>query len=119
MLSPAEKLEALSRGYSLEELMEYRELRGVALVKDLETGIQKIYSYSFAKFLEDRNLAEIINVAETVQELMRNRSEIARRDVQDTVYNMTKVIERLENVLKSSKSEKGKLLDEAGIIRRS
>ena len=119
MLSPAEKLEALSRGYSLEKLMEYRELRGVALVKDLETGIQKIYSYSFAKFLEDRNLAEIINVAETVQELMRNRSEIARRDVQDTVYNMTKVIERLEKVLKSSKSEKGKLLDEAGIIKRS
>ena len=119
MLSPAEKLEALSRGYSLQELTEYQELRGVALVKDLETGVQKIHSYAFAKFLEDRNLAEIISVAETVQELMRNRSEAARQNAQDTVYKMTIVIKRLEEILKSSKSEKRKLLDKAKIVKRS
>jgi len=119
MLSPTEKLEALSRGYSLEELMEYQELRGVALVRDLETGIQKIYSYSFAKFLEDRNLAEIISVAETVQELMRNRSEMTQQNVQDKVYKMTIVIERLEKILKSGKSEERKLLDKAEIVKRS
>ncbi|HDJ66433.1 MAG TPA: hypothetical protein ENF33_01785 [Nitrososphaeria archaeon] len=119
MLSPTEKLEALSRGFSLDELRKYQELRGVALIKDLETGAQKIYSYSFAKFLEDRNLAEIISVAETVQELMKNRSEIIRRDMQDTVYKMTIVIERLERILRSSKSGKGELLDRAKIIKRS
>jgi len=119
MLSPMEKLEALSRGYSLEEIIEYEQLRGVALIKDLETGVEKIYSHSFAKFLEDRNLAEIISVADTVQELMRNRRETARRVTEDRVDKMTTVIERLEKLLESSRSERRRLLDEARIVKRS
>ena len=119
MLSPMERLEALSRGYSLEELIQYERLRGVALIKDLETGAEKIYSHSFAKFLEDRNLAEIISVANTVQELMRNKREKARRVMQDRVDKMTTVIERLEKLLESSRSERRKLLDEARIIKRT
>ena len=119
MLSPMEKLEALSRGYSLEEIIEYEQLRGIALIKDLETGVEKIYSHSFAKFLEDRNLAEIIRVADTVQELMRNRRETARRVTQDRVNKMTTVIERLEKLLESNRSERRRLLDEARIIKRS
>ena len=114
-----EKLEALSRGYSLEEIIEYEQLRGVALIKDLETGAEKIYSHSFAKFLEDRNLAEIISVADTVQELMRNRRETARRVAQDRVNKMMTVIERLEKLLESSRSERRRLLDEARIVKRS
>ena len=117
MLSPMEKIEALSRGYSLEKLMEYEELRGVALVKDLETDVQKIHSYSFAKFLADRNLAEIICVADTVQELMKNRRETARRVTQDRVYKMTTVIERLEKLLETNRSEKRRLLDRAKKIK--
>jgi len=119
MLSPMEKLEALSRGYSLEELIEYEHLRGVALIKDLETGVEKIYSHSFAKFLEDRNLAEIIRVADTVQELMRSRHETARRDTRNRIDKMTIVIERLEKLLESSRSERRRLLDEARIVKRS
>jgi len=119
MLSPMEKLEALSRGYSLEELIEYEQLRGVALIKDLETGAEKIYSHSFAKFLEDRNLVKIIRVADTIQELMKSRRETARRVMQDRVYKMTIVIERLEKLLESSRSERRKLLDEARIIKRT
>ena len=119
MLSPMERLEALSRGYSLEELIEYEQLRGVALIKDLETGVEKIYSHSFAKFLEDRNLAEIIRVADTIQELMRSRHEMARRDAQNRIHKMTVVIERLEKLLKSSRSERRRLLDEARIVKRS
>ena len=110
MLSPMEKLEALSRGYSLEELMEYQELRGVALIKDLQTGVEKIYSYSFAKFLEDRNLAEIISVADTVQELMRNIREMAQQNAREKAYKAAKAIERLEALLKSGKSEERKFL---------
>ena len=117
MLSPMEKLEALSRGYSLEELMEYEELRGVALIKDLETGVQKIHSYSFAKFLEDRNLAEIIHVADTIQELMENTRETARRVTQDRVYKMAMAIERLEKLLEANRSEKGNLLERAKKIK--
>ena len=117
MLSPMEKLEALSRGYSLEELMEYQELRGVALIKDLETGVEKIYSYSFAKFLEDRNLVEIISVADTIQELMENTRETARRVTQDRVYKMAMAIERLEKLLEANRSEKGNLLERAKKIK--
>ena len=119
MLSPMEKLEALSRGYSLEEIIEYEQLRGIALIKDLETGVEKIYSHSFAKFLEDRNLAEIIRVADTVQELMRSRHETARRDTRNRVDKMTIVIERLEKLLESSRSGRRGLLDEARIVKRS
>jgi len=119
MLSPMEKLEALSRGYSLEELIEYEQLRGVALIKDLETGVEKIYSHSFAKFLEDRNLVKIIRVADTIQELMKSRRETTRRVMQDRVYKMTIVIERLEKLLESSRSERRRLLDEARIVKRS
>ena len=117
MLSPMEKLEALSRGYSLEEIIEYEQLRGVALIKDLETGAEKIYSHSFAKFLEDRNLAEIISVADTVQELMRNRRETARRVTEDRVDKMTMVIERLEKLLEANRSEKRRLLERAKKIK--
>ena len=118
MLSPMEKLEALSRGYSLEELMEYQELRGVALIKDLETGVEKIYSYSFAKFLEDRNLAEIISVADTVQELMRNMRGIARQNAREKAYKAAKAIERLEALLKSGKSERREFLRGAKIVKQ-
>jgi len=117
MLSPMEKLEALSRGYSLEELIEYEQLRGVALIKDLETGVEKIYSHSFAKFLEDRNLAEIISVADTIQELMENTHGTARRVTQDRVYKMTMVIERLEKLLEANRSEKRRLLERAKKIK--
>jgi len=113
-----EKLEALSRGYSLEELMEYQELRGVALIKDLETGVEKIYSYSFAKFLEDRNLAEIINVADTVQELMKNMHEMARQNAREKAYKAVKAIERLEELLKSGKSEGKEFLRGAKIVKQ-
>ena len=116
MLSPMEKLEALSRGYSLEELMEYQELRGVALIKDLETGVEKIYSYSFAKFLEDRNLVEIISVADTVQELMRNMR--GRQNAREKAYKAAKAIERLEALLKSGKSEGRKFLRRAKIVKQ-
>ena len=116
MLSPMEKLEALSRGYSLEELMQYQELRGVALIKDLETGVEKIYSYSFAKFLEDRNLAEIISVADTVQELMRNMR--GRQNAREKAYKAAKAIERLEGLLKSGKSEVRRFLRGAKIVKQ-
>jgi len=116
MLSPMEKLEALSRGYSLEELMQYQELRGVALIKDLETGVEKIYSYSFAKFLEDRNLAEIISVADTVQELMRNMR--GRQNAREKTYKAAKAIERLEGLLKSGKSEVRRFLRGAKIVKQ-
>ena len=74
MLSPTEKIEALSYGCDIEELMVYQELEGLALVEDLKTGIQKIYSHSFAKFLEDRGVVKILAVGGTPQELMRHMS---------------------------------------------
>ena len=89
----------------------------MALIKDLETGAEKIYSHSFAKFLEDRNLAEIISVADTIQELMENTRETARRVTQDRVYKMTMVIERLEKLLEADRSEKRRLLEGAKKIK--
>ena len=51
MLSPMEKLEALSRGYSLEELIEYEHLRGVASPKTLRQVSKKSTHTPLRSFL--------------------------------------------------------------------
>lgn len=95
MLSASEKIEALMYGFSLEELAGYEALGGFALVEDRRSGVQKIYSYSFAKFLEDRGIVRILAVGRTIQELPRKQYKLQENS------KALKALERVEKLLKS------------------
>lgn len=101
-MSPMEKIEALKYGYSLEELLEYQGLEGFALVEDLRTGIQKVYSYSFAKFLKDKGVVEILGVGNTPQELMDKSEERIRSNPSPSEKTII-LLEKLEKLLKSTR----------------
>ncbi|MCD6342139.1 MAG: hypothetical protein J7L83_04765 [Thaumarchaeota archaeon] len=105
MIEPFEKLDAVARGFKLSDLVVYEDLKGLALVKDLKTGIQKIYSYSYAKFLEDRDLVEVLAIGSTIEELTKN----ADRRISASEANMDRIIralEKAESFLKAMKSGK-------------
>lgn len=105
MIEPFEKLDAVARGFKLNDLVVYEDLKGLALVRDLKAGIQKIYSYSYAKFLEDRDLVEVLAIGSTIEELTKN----ADRRISASEANMDRIIralEKAESFLKAMKSGK-------------
>ena len=105
MISPFEKLEALAQGFKLHELIRYNHLRGIALVKDLRTGVEKVYSYSYAKFLEDRGLAEVLSVGLTIEEVTKGRGRKFESVSESKRHpKVIKAIERAESLLKILKS---------------
>jgi len=95
MLSASEKVEALMYGFSLEELADYEGLEGFALVEDQRSGIQKVYSYGFARFLEDRGIVRILAAGRTAQELPKKPPKPQENS------KAIKALERAEKLLKS------------------
>jgi len=105
LISPFEKLEALAQGFKLHELIRYNHLRGIALVKDIKTGMEKVYSYSYAKFLEDKGLAEVLAVGLTIEEVTRDREKEPESISGSRKPSKTiKAIEKAEFLLKILKS---------------
>jgi len=115
LISPFEKLEALAQGFKLHELIRYNHLRGIALVKDLRTGMEKVYSYSYAKFLEDKGLAKVLSVGLTIEEVTRDRDRKFESVSKSKKHpKAIKAIERAESLLKILKSS-----DSTQSIKRS